>query len=240
MWLGARVAVVVPAWNEARLIERTLASMPGFVDHVVVVDDASTDDTAARVEALGEPRVELVRHARNRGVGAAIATGYRRAFEAGADIAAVMGADAQMDPGDLAALLEPVLDGDADYAKGDRLSHPEAFGRMPLGRWLGNHALSRLTRLATGLPITDSQCGYTAIGRAAWAAMRLDHLWPGYGYPNDLLSRAAVANLRVADVTVRPIYADEESGIRPHHLVLSFPAVLGLGLLRRLRAAPRR
>ncbi|MEZ4337240.1 MAG: glycosyltransferase family 2 protein [Sandaracinaceae bacterium] len=237
MLRGARVAVVVPAWNEARLIERTLRSIPGFVDEVVVVDDASQDDTAARVEALAHPRVRLVRHAVNRGVGAAIATGYEHAFGAGADVAAVMAADAQMDPADLATLLGPILAGEADYAKGDRLSHPEAFVRMPLSRFIGNHALSHLTRLATGLEITDSQCGYTALGRDAWAALALERLWPRYGYPNDLLSRAAVAKLRVRDVVVRPVYADEQSGIRPHHLVTAFPVVLALGLLRRLRHA---
>ena len=136
MLRGARVAVVVPAWNESRLIQRTIDSIPSFVDHVIVVDDASIDDTRERAEALGQARVEVVRHARNRGVGAAITTGYRRAFEAGADVAAVMAADAQMDPEDLVTLLGPILEGEADYAKGDRLSHPEAFTRMPLGRWI--------------------------------------------------------------------------------------------------------
>jgi len=232
---GARVAVVVPAHNEARLIRKTLCGIPAFVDHVVVVDDASEDDTAQRVRALDDPRVELVRHRDNRGVGAAIATGYSRAFGAGADVAAVMAADAQMHPDDLTALVRPVLRAEADYAKGDRLSHPEAISAMPLGRLVGNHVLTRLTRLATGLDVTDSQCGYTALGRSAYGALRLRWVWPRYGYPNDLLSRAAVAKLRVRDVVVRPIYADERSGIRPHHLVTSFPAVLALGLFRRVR-----
>jgi len=232
---GARVAVVVPAWNEARLIHKTLGSIPTFVDHVVVVDDASADDTAARVEAFDDPRVELVRHRDNRGVGAAIATGYARAFSHGADVAAVMAADAQMHPDDLIALIRPVLDAEADYAKGDRLSHPEVVTAMPLGRLVGNHVLTRLTRLATGLDVSDSQCGYTALGRGAYAALRLTWVWPRYGYPNDLLSRAAVAKLRVRDVVVRPVYADEQSGIRAHHLVTAFPAVLALGLFRRFR-----
>ncbi len=232
---GARVAVVIPAWNEARLIGKTLRSVPSIVDHVVVVDDASQDDTGARVAAFGGGHIELVRHHENRGVGAAIATGYRCAFEAGADVAAVMAADAQMDPTDLETLLRPILEGDADYAKGDRLSHPDALFRMPLGRWLGNHALSQLTRIATGLDVADSQCGYTALGRSAWEVLALERLWPTYGYPNDLLSRAAVARLRVRDVTVAPIYGSEVSGIRPRHLLTSFPYVLARGLFRRVR-----
>ena len=238
MMLGwARVTVVIPAYDEARLISRTLASVPPLVDHVVVVDDASTDETVARVDATEDPRVELVRHPINRGAGAAIATGYRRAFEHGADVVAVMAADAQMDPRDLGELLRPTVEGVADYVKGDRLSHPEAFQRMPLSRWIGNHALTGLTRLATGLDITDSQCGYTALSRDAWERLELDRLWPRYGYPNDLLSRAALAKLRVRDVTVRPVYADEESGIRTRHIVTAFPYVLARGLYRRLTRA---
>ena len=235
MLRGVIVAVVIPAWNEARLIEKTLASIPAFVDHVVVVDDASEDETVARVRALTDPRVVLTRHPVNRGVGAAISTGYAYAFERGAQVAAVMAADAQMDPSDLATLLDPVVEGEADYAKGDRLSHPDAFWRMPLGRWVGNHALSQLTRLATGLDVTDSQCGYTAIRRDAWEQLAPAGLWPSYGYPNDLLSRAAIAKLRVRDVTVQPVYADERSGIRPRHLFTAFPFVLARGLFRRVR-----
>jgi len=233
---GVRVAVVVPAYREARLIQRTLRAVPAFVDHVIVVDDASDDDTGARAREVGDPRVELVRHAHNRGVGAAIATGYRVAFAAGADVAAVMAGDAQMDPADLEALLEPVVSGRADYAKGDRLAFPGAPARMPRARWLGNHALSWLTRLATGLAVRDSQCGYTALGRRAAASISLDGLWPRYGYPNDLLGHLAAARLRVRDVCVRPIYADEQSGIGWRHALVVVPWVLVRVLGRRVRA----
>lgn len=233
---GVRVAVVVPAYNEERLIAHTLRTIPAYVDHIVVVDDASTDATAREVASVYDPRVEHVLHPQNRGVGAAIVTGYRRAFERGAEVAAVMAGDGQMDPDDLARLLEPVLRREADYAKGDRLSHPEAIVRMPLARWVGNHGLSAMTRIATGLHVHDSQCGYTALSRAAFARLEVDALWPGYGYPNDLLSHLAVAGLRVRDVVVRPLYGAEESGIRPRHLVTSFPRVLALSLVRRIRA----
>lgn len=234
---GARVAVVVPAHNEERLIARTLRSIPAYVDHIVVVDDGSTDGTSREVASVVDPRIELVQHAHNRGVGAAIVTGYRRAFEAGAHVAAVMAGDGQMDPDDLDALLAPVIAGEADYAKGDRLSHPSAFARMPLARWVGNHGLSAMTRLATGLRVRDSQCGYTALSRAAFLQLDVDALWPRYGYPNDLLSQLAVARLRVRDVVVRPVYGDEESGIRPRHLLTVFPFVLAKSFVRRVRAS---
>jgi glycosyltransferase involved in cell wall biosynthesis len=237
---GARVAVVVPAHDESLLIARTLRSIPYCVDHVVVVDDASSDDTVARARAVHDERIELLRHTVNRGVGAAITTGYRRAFEAGADVAAVMAGDGQMDPRDLIAVLSPAVRDEADYVKGDRLSHAEAFARMPFARWLGNHALSSLTSAATGLVIRDSQCGYTALRRSAADAIELESMWARYGYPNDLLSRLAVARLRVHEVTVRPVYGDERSGIRPQHLLTSFPYVIGLGLARRVRASLQR
>src|SRR5688500_3324543 len=149
MLQGARIAVVVPAYNEARHIAATLATMPSFVDDVIVVDDASTDDTASRAAAWGDPRVRALRHASNRGVGGALKTGYRAAFSAGADAVAVMAGDNQMHAEDLPALLAPVLSGEADYAKGDRLSHADR-GRMPVARFIGNHVLSALTRWCTG------------------------------------------------------------------------------------------
>ncbi|MFK7989230.1 MAG: glycosyltransferase family 2 protein [Sandaracinaceae bacterium] len=234
---GARVAVVVPAHDEAALIDSTLESIPAFVDAVVVVDDASTDATAARVAARVDPRVTLLRHEVNRGVGAALVTGYLHAFADGADVAAVMAGDGQMDPADLRHVLQPIVRGDADYVKGDRLSHPEVRRRMPPARYVGNRALSRLTRLSTGLDISDSQCGYTALSRDAAEALPVRALWTGYGYPNDLLSRAATVGLRVKDVTVRPLYGSERSGIRIRHLFTVFPYVLARSLARRVTAS---
>jgi dolichol-phosphate mannosyltransferase len=236
--LAARsIAVVVPAYNEARLIARTLAGIPAYVQHVIVVDDASCDDTAERARALGDPRVEVLRHAHNRGVGAAIVTGYRRAFARGAEVCAVMAGDGQMDPSDLRHLVWPVLAGRAAYSKGDRLSFPGARAAMPLSRWLGNQLLGRLTALAAGVSIRDSQCGYTALSRDAAALLPLDKLWSGYGYPNDLLGMLAERELKVWEVMVRPVYGDEESGIRLWHALFVVPFVLARVLARRLLRA---
>ena len=234
---AARVAVVVPAYNEARLLGRTLRSIPRRAQHVVVVDDGSGDDTAAVAQRSGDPRVEVVRHEQNRGVGAAIVTGYRVAFARGADVCVVMAGDAQMDPSDFEALIALVLDGSADYAKGDRLSFPEVHRHMPLTRLLGNGLLSLCTRLATGLPISDSQCGYTALSRRAADQLPLERLWPRYGYPNDLLGMLAERGLNVREVVVRPIYADEASGIGLQHALGVVPYVLLRVVARRLSAA---
>ncbi len=234
MFRDAHVTVVVPAYNESRLVARTVRSVPPWIDRVVVVDDGSQDDTAAQAQACGPERVRVVRHDRNRGVGAAIVTGYRAAFEEGTDVAVVMAGDAQMDPSDLEALLEPLVEGRADYVKGDRLSWPNARRHMPVSRWIGNRVLALLTRFATGMRVRDSQCGYTAIGRRAAARLPLDRLWPRYGYPNDLLGALAAARLRVTEVTVRPVYRDEDSGIRVRHALFVVPWVLARIVARRV------
>ncbi|HKO46207.1 MAG TPA: glycosyltransferase family 2 protein [Polyangiaceae bacterium] len=216
MWQSAQVAVIVPCFREARLIERTLASMPAFVDLIVVVDDASDDGTAEVVLGVGDPRVELVVHAENRGVGAAIVSGYRAALAADCDVLVVMAGDAQMAPEDLSAVVEPVALGQASYVKGNRFRHVRKTD-MPLARRVAGRLLALATRLATGLRVDDCQCGYTAISRAAALRLPLDDLWPRFGYPNDLLGMLAARALSVVEVPVRPVYADERSGVRAWH-----------------------
>lgn len=204
---GQRIAVVIPAFNEADKIARTIRSVPGFVDHVLVVDDASHDGTARIAARSARRGLEVLMHPRNRGVGAAIATGYRRALALGADATAVMAGDAQMDPADLPQLLAPVLSGAADYAKGNRFAWGDCWRQMPLSRYLGNVALSMLTRVACGYRrLFDSQCGYTVASRAALRAIDPSTMFARYGYPNDLLARLARAGARVVDVPVRPVY----------------------------------
>jgi glycosyltransferase involved in cell wall biosynthesis len=227
MWLGSRVVAVVPAWEEAPRVGRVVRGMPAWVDAVVVVDDASADGTGEAALAVGDARVEVVRHAINRGVGAAIVTGYRRAVErteGARDVFVVMAGDGQMDPRDLPAVVDPVARGEADYVKGDRFRSPGTRRAMPLGRRLGGAAFSWMTSRAIGHPVSDSQCGYTAIARDAVTRLDLDALWPRYGYPNDLLSQLALRGLRIAEVPVRAVYADEVSRLRPRHV----PVVAGL------------
>ena len=220
MLLGARVVVVVPAYDEGPRILRVVSTMPAFVDHVVVVDDASRDDTRERAKAALDPRVEVITHAENRGVGAAIATGYRRALtltSSPRDAFAVMAGDGQMAPSDLAGVVGPVARGEADYVKGNRFLAPDVRRVMPWARRWGGAAFSHATSWATGLAVTDTQCGYTALARGACAKLDLDDLWPRYGYPNDLLGQLARRKLRVREVPVRPIYGDEKSGLRAWH-----------------------
>ncbi len=237
MLQGARIAVVVPAFAEERLLPRTLAGVPHWVDIVVVVDDASPDATAARARDAGDPRVVLIRHPENRGVGASIATGYVQARELGADVVAVMAGDAQMDPADLESLVAPIVSGEADYVKGNRFVHARAK-QMPLLRRWGSRALSALTRELIGLEVDDTQCGYTAIWSHAIGSLPLQELWPRFGYPNDLLGMLAAARLRVAEVPVRPVYADEDSGLRPWHLISIGGVIVRRALKNRRATTP--
>ena len=223
MLQGARIAVVVPAHNEAPLIAQVIDSMPSLVDHVIVVDDASTDGTGSKAEQRRDPRVRVVWHAANRGVGAAIATGYRLASSAGARVVAVMAGDGQMDPKDLPSVLQPVLDGAADYVKGTRLAHPDA-SQMPVLRRLGTRAFGLATcaamRLSALSALSDSQCGYTAISSQAISQLDLHRLWPGFGYPNDLLCQLRLHGLRVVEVPVRPVYGTEQSELKLRHMIV--------------------
>jgi glycosyltransferase involved in cell wall biosynthesis len=218
---GRRVAVVVPAYDEQALVVETLRGIPEFVDRIYVVDDASRDATADRARELGDERVEVIRHDRNRGVGAAIATGYRRALAEGIDVTCVMAADNQMDPAELEGLAGLVARGEVEYAKANRLVSGEAWTIIPRTRYLGNAILSLLTKIASGYwHVADSQAGYTAISRDALARLALDRLYPRYGFPNDVLVHLNVQNARVRDVPSRPIYhVGERSGIRLRSVV---------------------
>jgi glycosyltransferase involved in cell wall biosynthesis len=233
---GKRVAVVVPAYDEERLVGETLGGIPGFVDHVYVVDDASSDGTVAVVEGLGDPRVAVLRHERNRGVGAAIATGYRKALEDDIDVTAVMAADNQMDSAELEALATPVARGEVEYAKANRLVTGEAWTVIPRTRYLGNAVLSLLTKIASGYwHVADSQAGYTALSLGALRRLDLDRLYPRYGFPNDMLVHLNVQNARVRDVPSRPIYdVGERSGIRLRAVVPRISWLLFKGFWWRL------
>jgi glycosyltransferase involved in cell wall biosynthesis len=234
---GKTVAVVVPAHNEQELIVATLQGIPGFVDRVLVVDDASTDETAERARSFGDPRVEVIEHDANRGVGAAILTGYRRALAARMDATAVMAGDNQMDPDELEGLALPVVRGELDYAKANRLFTGRAWDLIPHSRYLGNAVLSLLTKIASGYwHIADSQAGYTVVSLPMLQLLDLDRIYVSYGFPNDMLVHLNVWNARVRDFPSRPIYGvGERSGIKIRRVVPRISLLLWKGFFWRLR-----
>jgi glycosyltransferase involved in cell wall biosynthesis len=178
-----------------------------------------------------------VRHERNRGVGAAIVTGYRRAAELGMEVTAVMAADGQMDPEDLETLVGAVARGECDYAKANRLFTGQAWNLIPRTRYLGNAILSFLTKIASGYwHVADSQSGYTAVNLETLRLLDLDRLYARYGFPNDLLVHLNVWNRRVRDFPSRPIYGvGEQSGIRLRRVVPAISWLLAKGFFWRLK-----
>src|SRR4051812_43338627 len=234
---GKTVAVVVPAHNEESLIGPTLAGIPAYVDRVYVVDDASGDATAATVEQLNYERVELIRHERNQGVGAAIVTGYKAALRDRMDVTAVMAGDNQMDPDELETLVAPVARGEVDYAKANRLFTGQAWELIPRNRYLGNAVLSMMTKIASGYwHVADSQAGYTALGLSTLEVLDLDRIYRLYGFPNDMLVHLNVVNARVRDYPSRPIYGvGERSGIRLRKVIPRMSWLLLKGFFWRLR-----
>ena len=227
-----KVAVVVPAYNEGGLIGRVIQTMPNYVDRIYVVDDNSQDDTVAKVRKQikrgRRKRLALIHLEKNSGVGAAIVRGYQQAVEDGMQVVAVMAGDAQMDPDDLANVLDPVIAGEADYAKGNRLFTGEAWKLIPKHRYLGNAFLSLLTKISSGYwHLADSQTGFTAISSETIALLPLYRLHPRYGYPNHILAMLNVFNRRVKDVPVQPVYnVGERSGIRLWRVIPSLSWLL--------------
>lgn len=241
MFKDKRICVVVPAYNEEKLIQTTIASIPDYVDKIIVVDDHSQDKTVQMVEsaqAKGKSgsAIDLIRHKENQGVGGAIASGYKQARDEQFDVTVVMAGDAQMDPNDLENIITPIANKNADYTKGNRLFFGDAWNMIPHYRYLGNSFLSLLTKIASGYwHIADSQSGYTAISLLALKKLDLDAIYKRYGMPNDLLIKLNLYDFRVRDVHVRPVYnVGEKSGIKLIQVIPRISWILFKGFWKRL------
>ena len=214
MYKDKKISLVIPAHNEERLIRPTLEGVPDTIDRVYVIDDASQDSTCAVVERFAEEdgRVVLLRHEVNKGVGAAIITGYLQSSADGYDIAVVVGGDNQMPLEVVDDLIEPVASGAFDYAKGNRFLMPQVgLDGMPWTRFIGNALISIMTKMASGFyKIFDVVDGYTAISKRAIDMIDWNKAWKGYGYPMDFLVRLNAYGLRVKDVPRRAIYLEGE------------------------------
>jgi glycosyltransferase involved in cell wall biosynthesis len=215
MYKGLRIAVVVPAFNEETLIGQTVASIPDFVDQIIVVDDASTDATAQKARVAGDERLEVVIHERNLGVGGAILTGHRLAIGADADVSVVMAGDGQMHPDYLPALLDPIADDGYDFTKADRFFDFDSYRGMPRSRIVGNVLVGFLAKAATGYwHLFDPLNGYTAIRTEPLKRLPFDRMLRDYSFECDLLVYLNIIGAKSKDVPVPAIYGEERSGIR--------------------------
>lgn len=230
MYRGKTVGVIVPAYNEEKLIGKVLRTVPSFVDHIIVIDDASPDRTGDVVKECqkGDSRIVYLRLKRNEGVGGSIVAGYKWARGHEIEISVVMAGDAQMDPSDLPHLLDPIATGEADYTKGNRLFTGKAWRIIPKTRYFGNAILSFLTKIASGYwHVADSQSGYAAITLEALRILDLDSIYKRYGMPNDLLVKLNVFRFRVRDIPINPIYGvGERSHMKIYKVIFTLSFLL--------------
>lgn len=235
MYRDARIAVVLPAFDEEPRIARVVSTIPAFVDSIVVVDDCSSDRTAEAAASTGDARVVVLRTPRNSGVGGATLLGYARALEDGADVIVKMDGDGQMDPERLPALLAPLLERGFDYAKGNRFLHASHLQEMPAVRILGNAVLTFLTKLASGYwQIFDPHNGYTAIRASTLKCLDLRGVNERYFFEPDLLVRLNVERARVVDVAMPARYGDERSKLSIPRVTVTFPLLLASRFLYRI------
>ncbi len=227
MYKERRIAVVIPAHNEEGFILSVLETMPQIVDHIIVVDDCSTDQTHSLVSNTHDKRTVLLRTPRNQGVGGATILGYRQAASIGCDIVVKMDGDGQMAPEYLPQLLDAVIDAEYDYAKGNRFLNPELFPAMPRHRLIGNIALTFITKLATGYwNVFDPQNGYTAIKTECLQRINLGAVHERFFFENDMLVQLSLVDARVRDVAIPARYGSEISSLNPLLAIGTFPLLL--------------
>jgi glycosyltransferase involved in cell wall biosynthesis len=231
-----RIAVVVPAYDEEALVGETLRGIPAYVRRIYAIDDASQDRTWEIINSIEDPRIVAVRHEKNKGVGAAIVTGYKKALDDNMDIVAVMAGDNQMDPEQLPRLIMPIIRGRAEYTKGNRLISKEFRKGMSKWRSFGNFLLTMITKIASGYwHVMDPQNGYTAISRQALEAVDLDSVYTYYGYCNDLLVKLNTYGMRTIDIVMPSRYGKERSKIRYSKYIFKVSPMLFRGFLWRLK-----
>lgn len=225
MFKGHRITVVIPAYNEGAFIKQVIQSIPAYVDHIVVVDDCSQDDTFAQASACQDSRVVVLRTSSNLGLGGATLTGYRYALEPlKSDIIAKVDGDGQMPLEYLADLLNALIEAGYDYAKGNRFLVGESLAAMPKHRLFGNIVLTLMAKLASGYwHIFDSENGYTAIKADALRALDFNAMHKRYFFADDMLIQLNLHNFRVKDIPIPARYGEEESGINPWQVAVVFP-----------------
>jgi dolichol-phosphate mannosyltransferase len=227
MYKNNKIGIVIPAYNVEKEIGAVLKDIPDYVDHIVVVDDASADGTLMTAKISADSRVDVLSHAQNKGVGGAVVTGLKHLLSKGADIIAKADGDGQMDLSQLYRLLDALIDEHYAYAKGNRFIHTKDIQSMPLVRLIGNFILTFLTKLCSGYwNVFDPQNGYLAVRREYLQLIDLDNVSERYFFENDMLVHLNIFHLRVKDVSMPAIYHHEKSSMKIHQILLTFPVRL--------------
>jgi len=232
-----KIAVVIPAYRVERDIQSVLQGIPAYVTTVIVVDDASPDASADLVAAAAkrDKRIILIRHEQNQGVGGAMVTGFSKAMELGVEIVIKLDGDGQMDPAHIPALITPLIEGDADYVKGNRFRDFQSLKKMPLIRRIGNLGLSFLTKAATGYwNIFDPTNGYFAIRTDVLKQLPLGKIDKTYFFETSMLSHLYLLDAYVMDVTIPARYSGETSSLSIRRVLFEFPFKLTRTLVKRI------
>ncbi len=231
------IFVIIPTYSAEKTIAKVLSGIPEFVDQIIVIDDCSPDKTSSIVSDFQkeDPRVVLLRHEQNQGVGGALQSGYWLALEKNAGIVVKMDSDGQMDPAYMRQLISPILSGEADYTKGNRFLHEKELVNMPYIRRIGNLGLSFLTKIASGYwNIFDPTNGYTAISAEALSSINFERLSKRYFFETSMLLELGLQRMAVKDIYIPAIYGDEESSLSNLKSFFEFPPKLFVGMLRRI------
>ena len=232
---GHTLAVVIPAYQAEKTIRAVIEQIPPYVDWIVVTDDASTDGTAEAVGGMPDPRICLLRHERNTGVGGAMITGFRKATELRANLVAKIDADGQMDPKHLDRFARAAVRYECDYVKANRFGHIEKLPTMPRLRLAGNLLLTFLTKFASGYwNVFDPQNGYVMITHKMLKRLNLKRLDHGYFFENSMLIHLNIMKARIAEIYLPACYGGEASSMRLSRIVTTFPGKLLRGYLYRI------
>ena len=218
------IAAVVPCYREKHQIMTVLSKFDVLINHIIVIDDACPEKTGEFVrENANDPRIRVVIHEKNLGVGGATISGYQKAFELGADIIVKVDGDGQMDPAMIHTLVQPILRGEADYAKGNRFYRLNGLAKMPGVRLFGNLVLSFASKMSSGYwKIFDPTNGFTAIHQKVAKELALDKISNGYFFESDMLFQLNIARAVVADVPIQAIYGEETSSLNISRILFLF------------------
>jgi glycosyltransferase involved in cell wall biosynthesis len=231
------ISVVIPCYNVSKHIEKVIGTLPSWITHIIAVNDCSTDETKKILERLaGEnDKIHVLHHTVNQGVGGAMITGYKKSLELDARITIKMDGDGQMNPENILRLIQPLLDGGADFSKGNRFRDLHALKSMPVFRRIGNLGLSFLIKAASGYwNVFDPTNGFTAVRKETLEEINFTHLHNRYYFETSMISELYFCNAVIVDVPMKARYGDEVSGLSLTRTVFEFPPKLLVTFLRRI------